>query len=343
MESSSAAAEGAGLTAAYRRGYGRFRQGQTEGKARINARVRIGRVSRIFVVASAALAALLLGAAASASAGTLDQQQTRFAGGSIPLRNNGANDVSGAQTFTAGISGMLDQADLRLFKQGTPTFLTVEIRSTSAGTPTATVLATGTIPASAVSTDTSFGAFASVTFAAPASVIAGVQYALVAWHPGAGGDYYSWFFESANPYAGGAFFVSGETPPPVDSWNQDSNNDWTFKTYVVPTPPSSANPNPITCKGQQATQVGTRGNDVISGTAARDVIAALEGNDSVSGLAGKDLICGGSGKDKLKGGAGSDKLLGQAGRDTLKGGGAKDVCKGGKGNDSGKCEVEKSL
>jgi Ca2+-binding RTX toxin-like protein len=115
-------------------------------------------------------------------------------------------------------------------------------------------------------------------------------------------------------------------------------------TAVVTTP----NPNPVTltatCKGQQATIIGTSGNDVRTGTPGRDVMVGQGGNDSLSGLAGKDLLCGGSGKDKLKGGAGSDTLLGQAGKDTLKGGGAKDVCKGGKGNDSAaKCEVEKSI
>jgi hypothetical protein len=71
----------------------------------MNARVRVGRVSRIFVLASVTSVALLLGIAASASAGTLDQQQTSF---------NGAAGVfttqSDAQTFTAGITGDLDQA-----------------------------------------------------------------------------------------------------------------------------------------------------------------------------------------------------------------------------------------
>ena len=66
----------------------------------MNARVRVGRLSRIFVFASMTSVALLLGIAASASAGTLDQQQTGF---------NGASGVfttqSDAQTFTAGITG----------------------------------------------------------------------------------------------------------------------------------------------------------------------------------------------------------------------------------------------
>src|SRR6266508_2685909 len=115
----------------------------------MNVRVRVGRVSRILVLASAAVAALLLGAAASASAGTLDQQQTSSAD-DTPLVTN----QSGAQTFTAGISGKLDQADLKLLKGGTPPpNVNVEIRSTSAGKPTATVLASSTIPSSAVTTD----------------------------------------------------------------------------------------------------------------------------------------------------------------------------------------------
>jgi hypothetical protein len=98
------------------------------------------------------------------------------------------------------------------------------------------------------------------------------------------------------------------------------------------------------CKGQQATILGTPGNDQLTGTPARDVIAALAGKDNASGLAGNDLICGGKGKDTLKGGKGNDKLLGQGGKDKLRGGGANDVCKGGKGNDTASaCEVEKSI
>jgi Ca2+-binding RTX toxin-like protein len=300
----------------------------------MNARVRIGRVSRIFVVASAAVAALLLGAAASASAGTLDQQQTS-SNGFATLDTN----LSWAQTFTAGISGGLDQADLSLMKTGTPpTTVTVEIRSTSASTPTATVLATSTIPTSGISTDPA-GTFVAVTFGTPAPVTAGTRYALVAWSPGTGTDAVEWFYQSeGNPYPNGAFFRSPDTPP-GGTWSEEPTSDFAFKTYVAPSGSSATG----TCKGQQATIVGTAGNDVRSGTPGRDVMVGLGGIDSLSGLGGKDLICGGSGKDKLKGGAGSDTLLGQAGKDILRGGGAKDVCKGGKGNDSGKCEVEKSL
>jgi Ca2+-binding RTX toxin-like protein len=124
-------------------------------------------------------------------------------------------------------------------------------------------------------------------------------------------------------------------------------------TAVLTTP----DPNPLTltatCKGQQATIIGTPGNDVRSGTPGRDVIVGLEGNDSLSGLAGNDVICGGAGRDTLKGGPGndflsgqkgSDKLAGQKGKDKLSGKKGKDLCVGGPGKDKAKgCEKTKSI
>jgi Ca2+-binding RTX toxin-like protein len=105
-------------------------------------------------------------------------------------------------------------------------------------------------------------------------------------------------------------------------------------TPVTPSQPPSGAAGVVTCKGQQATIVGTSGNDTRKGTGGKDVIAGLGGSDTLSGLAGNDVICGGSGKDTLKGGRGNDKLYGQKGRDTLKGGGGGDLCKGGAGRDT---------
>jgi hypothetical protein len=191
------------------------------------------RVSRIFVLVSAALAALVLGAAASASAGTLDQQQTSF-NSSLSLTSAPAH--SGAQTFTAGIGGGLDQADLNLLTVGTPpSTVTVEIRTTSAGIPTATVLATGTIPTSAIGTT---GAFVPVTFATPAAVTAGTQYALVAYSPGSSGNAVAWSYDIAgNLYSGGKRFLNADLVPPGADWSESGTSDHAFKTYVVPTPP----------------------------------------------------------------------------------------------------------
>jgi Ca2+-binding RTX toxin-like protein len=127
----------------------------------------------------------------------------------------------------------------------------------------------------------------------------------------------------------------------------------------------------LTCRGAQATIIGTSGNDVRSGTPARDVMVGLAGNDTFSGLGGNDLICGAAGNDRLNGGKGKDTLSGQkgndklkgaggndklsgkkgkdalkgdGGKDNLKGGGGRDLCEGDKGNDTAsKCEVEKSI
>ena len=112
---------------------------------------------------------------------------------------------------------------------------------------------------------------------------------------------------------------------------------------IPPPPPEPPGP-PPTCKGKQATIVGTDGNDVRLGSQGQDVIIGLGGNDTLSGLGGSDVICGGPGKDTLKGGKGKDTLLGQGGKDRLKGGGGKDTCKGGDGKDTASaCEIEKSI
>jgi Ca2+-binding RTX toxin-like protein len=108
---------------------------------------------------------------------------------------------------------------------------------------------------------------------------------------------------------------------------------------------------PISCRGKEATIIGTEGADQITGSHLADVIIGLGGDDRVSGLRGNDVICGGTGNDtlegrvgndqlygqegddKLYGWRGKDKLYGQQGNDTLKGGPGKDVLKGGAGKD----------
>ncbi len=190
----------------------------------------------------AAGAALFLGATASASAGTVDQQQTSsttdaglFAG------------QSPAQTFTAGISGGLDRADLLLFKLSSPPEpLTVEIRNTSLGAPGTSVLASGSIPSSALGPEPA--AFVPVTFATPAAVTAGTRYALVTYTEHANNDYAGWRYQTTtNPYSGGGGFVSNEPNPPQGGWHDVAlgGDDFAFKTYVTP-PPLTTNGSPTT-------------------------------------------------------------------------------------------------
>jgi len=103
----------------------------------------------------------------------------------------------------------------------------------------------------------------------------------------------------------------------------------------------------VTCAGHAATEyanVGSSGNDVITGTPGPDVLFGLGGDDTINGLGGKDVICGGDGNDLLLGGPGKDLLRGEGGRDKLKGQGGRDTCVGGSLPDKAKaCEKTKSI
>jgi hypothetical protein len=187
---------------------------------------------RKVVLVSGVAAALLLGATSSASAGTLDQQQTTSSTDAGFFTNQ-----SVAQTFTAGISGVVDQVDLLLLKSGTPPNpVTVQIRNVSAGKPAATALASASVPTAAIPTATA--TFVPVTFTTPVPVTAGTQYAIVAYSA-TSGDAAGWRYQSSgDPYSGGGFFSSTETVPPVDTWTEQPAFDFAFKTYVGPVPPT---------------------------------------------------------------------------------------------------------
>jgi Ca2+-binding RTX toxin-like protein len=149
------------------------------------------------------------------------------------------------------------------------------------------------------------------------------------------------FGAAAAPLAGGRVLVAG-------GLGGDGNRLSSAEVFAA----GSAPPAPsASCRGKQATMLGTDGADQITGTPGADVIVGLGGADKLSGLAGKDVICGAKGNDTLKGGAGNDQLSGQkgndklygqkgndrlsgkAGSDTLKGGPGKDTLKGGAGKD----------
>jgi hypothetical protein len=205
----------------------------------------VGRLAR--VLCGVALVLLVATDPASA-AGTLDQSQTT----QVPAGEAGFVSSSQweAQTFTAGITGQLDQVDLLLQRSGFPGSLLVEIRTVSAGTPTSTVLATATVPEASVSC-CSFD-WISVTLGVPVASAAGTQYAIVLGAPGASGcdpsgncNNYFWGSALTNPYSAGTQVVSvdgGASWPIIVP-----DNDFAFKTYVtsapgphVPPPPPSS-------------------------------------------------------------------------------------------------------
>jgi Ca2+-binding RTX toxin-like protein len=88
-----------------------------------------------------------------------------------------------------------------------------------------------------------------------------------------------------------------------------------------------------TCDGLPATQVGTGGDDPLTGFAGRDVIVGRGGSDTIDGKGGNDVLCGNAGADLLIGGPGSDRLFGGPGGDELKGGGGADLLMGQGGDD----------
>lgn len=227
-----------------------------------------------------------------------------------------------AMPFRSQLSGPLTRAELEVDKSGTAGDYMVEIRTADpsgrpGGVIGSSVVADGDVPAGV--------SRISAVFASPPTVLAGQPYAVSITRPasdtlqfraGAGSDaceFYRWFSSDGT------------------SWSAPGGGgpDQIFRAFVD-LPPGAAS---ATCKGQQATIVGTEGNDVRVGTSGKDVIAGLGGNDKLSGLAGNDTICGGTGRDTLSGGKGNDKLFGEAGKDTLKGGAGKDKLKGGAGKD----------
>lgn len=87
------------------------------------------------------------------------------------------------------------------------------------------------------------------------------------------------------------------------------------------------------CQGQQATVVGTSGDDILVGTSGRDVFFGGLGDDQIVGLGGDDLICGGGGDDNINAGQGNDVVIAGNGDDVVRGRRGNDQINGGGGDD----------
>jgi uncharacterized repeat protein (TIGR01451 family) len=160
------------------------------------------------------------------AAGSLDQQQTDGSGGNAIVGLTAPFSepaTSWAQTFTAGMTGALDQiaVDLASTNYGDGP-VGIELRTVSGGAPSSTVLA------SALTGDPIAEGWNTVTFATPPRVLAGTQYAIVATNSGNEVD---WRMSSdTNPYAGGTNFTDFGRGA---GWESNfPNRDFTFKTYV---------------------------------------------------------------------------------------------------------------
>ena len=193
----------------------------------------MARRTRTFLITAVAAAAALI-PAAGAFAGTLDQQQTLSNFGGLQVDSSNSK----AQTFTAGLTGQLDQVDLALSGMSVTTPLTVQIRDGSATAPGDTVLASASVPTSAV---TSSESFVPIAFASPASVTAGTQYSIVALNESpaiSGWFWYAGKTDTGSAYEGGRLYSSPNGPPGTGPWFEGNPDaDFEFKTYVAPPPP----------------------------------------------------------------------------------------------------------
>jgi uncharacterized repeat protein (TIGR01451 family) len=160
---------------------------------------------------------------------TVDQQQL-----STTTSGTGLNTTQWlGQTFVPGITGSLSKIDMDLFCascSGANPAITVEIRTTSGGLPTSTVLASTTIPGFS----SGAGIFYTATFASPAAVTAGTQYAytLRILTPRTG-TYAAVFSPGPTSYASGDRVVSTTSGA---SWTIPTSTgtarDLVFSTYV---------------------------------------------------------------------------------------------------------------
>lgn len=213
---------------------------------RAQGRARSGRATLTsFLALIGALVSLLAVPVAASAAGTLDQHEE----GATFNSGFNADSSAHAQTFTAGITGVLDHVEVLLSRTACdPGNLTVQIRTTTpGGDPTSTVLASATVPSSSVTT--SFPPdWESVAFATPPPSVSGTRYAIVLTAPDGSipvdpGDpfcYYSWFATEGNPYAGGQGYVSFDGG---STFSAEPSSDYNLRTFVAPpdtTPPDTS-------------------------------------------------------------------------------------------------------
>lgn len=249
---------------------------------------------RPVVLAASFVLLLAVAPSGAAGAGTPDQQQPDGGGGGMLM----GGVVWYAQTFTAQASGELDQVDVRLLRIGSPPgSLTVQIRTTVGGSPTATVLASASVPPPILAPGAE--GWIPVPLSAPAPSVAGAQYAIVLGAPDSpsafscfdGSGCLGWNHQGNDPYPAGTRHNSHDNGV---TWGFLSpTHDFAFKTYVVPgvadptapdlvlnsTAPDPTNTSPIPVTVQFTEWVtGFAASDVVAGNATVDNFVAVDGD-----------------------------------------------------------------
>lgn len=130
-----------------------------------------------------------------------------------------------AQVVTPGITGSLTSVEVALAKSGSPSEgVSVRITGVSGGVPTGPDLASTSIPDADIPFTTTW---IPVTFTTPASITAGVQFAIIVSTLNTNNDY-KWEYNPTTPYAGGQAFWD-----PGSGWSARPNEGFDFRTYVT--------------------------------------------------------------------------------------------------------------
>jgi hypothetical protein len=231
------------------------------------------------VVLFAFVFVLLAAPGAAHATGTLDQSQTRIDGiDGIPVYSQ----QWVAQTFTAGLTGTLDQVDVAIARQESPGPLIVQIRTVLPdGTPGG-LLATAMVPEASAPVWPTF-TFVAVPLAPGTVSVAGTHYAIVLGNlsppPGLGGQVVNYRWGDAcgavfvppsctgavgSPYPGGSVLTSKDLGTTWEKFGPTFA--MAFKTYVTQ-PPAVCPP------GDSDDLNGGGDNDENDGSGAKSLLA----------------------------------------------------------------------
>jgi hypothetical protein len=167
-------------------------------------------------IAVISLSTLLLFSSGVYAVPTLDQYQDNQTGGTAPRSVDKL-----AQTFTAGLTGTLDHLEIGCTSTGQTTW---EIRETTAGAPSSTVL--GSV---VVSSDMSLGWNTIDLSSENISVNAGTMYSIVTYIPAGSYEMVHIMFDP-DSYMAGQFW--GDFGSGWEIVTAFGGGDWQFRTYV---------------------------------------------------------------------------------------------------------------
>lgn len=132
-----------------------------------------------------------------------------------------------AQTFTVGstYNYSLTKIAINITHWGTIQPITVQLKATSGGSPTGSVLSSGNI---STFTDRAW-TYCEMT---PYTLVNSTKYALIVTYPtGDGSNFIAWYMNEDNPYADGSYFLSTDSG---SSWSADTDIDFLFRVYGEP-------------------------------------------------------------------------------------------------------------